>query len=508
MRIGFSNGTFICRCTFESRHLPKDAGFFWDKNKKIWFTEKFGVAARLDSYFDESAKKEIARVRIEIDPWLGGLAVPATEELKPFQTESALFALSRNRSYLGLDPGLGKTPTAAVIAATLTKKQRLTGVFYICPPFLTRNTSEEFLKWAPGLEFMIIPDSMITKDKTFNEINQTVKWFKERKIPTVLFVDEAHRFKNDDAKRTQFLFGNGRTTGIATMFDRVVYLSGTPMPNRPIELFPVLNHSAPDTISYMGKFDYAVKYCAAHQNQWGWDYTGASNVKELVQNVIGKFMIRFKKADVLKDLPPKIEEMVVLNEGLTPRLTKLSNEILKTLSPDDLLKGQISVDLGKEVLHLSTYRKELGNFKAKAAAEFIKFVLDETEENVLVFAIHKEVIATLNDELLIFNPIVITGDTEMRLRHERVKDFQTNPERRLFIGNINAAGTGFTLTKATRVIFAEFSWAPSDNDQASDRAHRIGQTDNVFVQYLVCENSVDKAVIETVLRKKKVTAQL
>jgi SWI/SNF-related matrix-associated actin-dependent regulator 1 of chromatin subfamily A len=219
-------------------------------------------------------------------------------------------------------------------------------------------------------------------------------------------------------------------------------------------------------------------------------------------------MLRYKKEDVLKELPPKIEEMVILNQNMPPRLTKLSREILNEMPVDDLLKGQIQRYLGKEVLHLSTYRKELGVFKAEACAEFIKFLLEETDENILVFAIHKEVIAILDKLLTKYFPLVITGDTRMELRHEIVNQFQNDSTRRLFIGNLQAAGTGFTLTKSNRVVFAEFSWVPAEGEQASDRAHRIGQSNTVFVQYLVCENSVDKAVIETILKKKKVTGQL
>lgn len=524
MRVVFTSGTFKCRCAFESRHIPKEAGFRWDNNFKVWFTHDYGVASRLEPYLDDTAKQELAKVRLRVDTWTGGISVPPSEKLMDFQENAVLFALSRNRSYLGLDPGLGKTPIAAVITQTLFNHlPNGISVLYICPPFLTRNTEMEFNKWAPAVDvghfpsrgqeliphqMEIVPDSIILRDEVQEAIQDFAARAEKLGRTTVLFVDEAHRFKNHQARRTQALFGGQKKIGIASMFSKVVYLSGTPMPNRPIELFPVLNHSAPQTIHHMNWFEYAHKYCAAYETEWGWDYSGSSNLEQLVSQVVGTFMLRYRKADVLTSLPPKTEEMVVLSENMNPRLTKLSKEILSTLSPHDLMKGSISVQLGKDQLHLSTYRKELGIHKASACADFIKFLLEETDEAILVFAIHKEVIAYLNQELLKFNPLVITGDTRMEVRHEYVKTFQIDPTRRVFIGNIQAAGTGLTLTKATRVVFAEFSWVPSDNDQASDRAHRIGQQDNVFVQYLVYENSVDKAVIGTVLRKKKVTDQL
>lgn len=522
MEVVFTKGIFECRCSYETRNIPKEAGFRWNTDTKRWYTPDHGVAARLETYLDESAKIEISRVRIRIEPWTGGLSIPTKEKLLPFQEESVRFALSRNRSYLALDPGLGKTPIAAVIAQTLNSEKPF-AVAYICPPFLTRNTEVEFRKWAPqlrvrrydpkcpgafGSNVLIFPDSIINREEVGEHFKTYTSVAKKGKYETLLFIDEAHRFKNDAAARTKALFGDSKHPGITHHFDKVVFLSGTPMPNRPIELYPVLSAAAPQTIDYMNKFQYAEKYCAAYQNQWGWDFNGCSNLPELVKKVIGTFMIRFRKDEVLKDLPPKTEEMVVLSEELQPRLRKLSSEILSDMDPEDLMIGRIKADSGEDEIYLSTYRKELGIIKAPAAAEYIKYLLEETDEAVLVFAIHKEVVKILTTELSKYSPLVIVGDTRMELRHAIVKEFQEDPRRRVFIGNIQAAGTGLTLTKATRVVFAEFSWVPADNDQASDRAHRIGQKDNVFVQYLVHENSVDKAVIETVLRKKKITAQL
>ncbi len=75
----------------------------------------------------------------------------------------------------------------------------------------------------------------------------------------------------------------------------------------------------------------------------------------------------------------------------------------------------------------------------------------------------------------------------------------------MLIGNYLAMGIGFTLTKATRGLFVEFSWVPGENEQAGDRMHRIGQTGSVHIQYMVYKNSIDKKVIEALLRKRKAT---
>lgn len=524
MKVTFTGDVFVCKCAFDTRHLPKEAGFRWSPDHKIWYTPQPGVAARLRQYCDPAAEKELNRKLIAIEPWAGGLVYPPKEVLRGFQIEAATFSLSRNSSYLALDPGLGKAVIACVVANTLNKKSP-TGIVYICPPFLTRNMEVEFKRWADELfvmrytchdlaQVLIVPDSIITREQTQLDIAKFTAYCRERKLSSLLIVDEAHRFKNDEAGRTRALFGHhppgkARLKGMVERFDRVIYLSGTPMPNRPIELYPVLNASAPETIGFMSKHQYASKYCGAFQNQWGWDYSGATNVTELASQVIGKFMLRMKKADVLAELPPKTEELVLIGDDLNPKLAALDKRILENFSPEDLTKGQIAIEtkMGDD-LHLATYRRELGLLKSKEAVKYIKSLLEESEESLLIFGIHTDVIGHLEKELESYLPLVITGQTPMAARHEIVKTFQSDPSRRVFIGNIQAAGTGLTLTKATRVIFVEFSWVPSDNEQASDRAHRIGQKDNVFVQYLVYKNSIDRAVIETVLRKKSITERL
>ncbi len=97
---------------------------------------------------------------------------------------------------------------------------------------------------------------------------------------------------------------------------------------------------------------------------------------------------------------------------------------------------------------------------------------------------------------------MITGDVLKAKRQPLVDEFQKNPKRRLLIGNIEACGLGFTLTKATRVLFVEFSWVDGQNGQASDRAHRIGQNQSVLVQYVVLKDSFDRQRMETLLRKR------
>lgn len=528
------------RCEFIDRELPRSVGFIFDASRGVFHTNSHLIASRLREYaVDDLTKNEIDRKVIHYSPWAGSILLPKDLELHPFQYEAVMFALARNRSYLGLDPGLGKTPISVVMANALYD-QSPTFFLFICPPFLTRNTAEEFSKWKtfPSLpkiynsddgvaysqtNFLIIPDSILHRSEDRKEILSRIRERKNLGFRVQAFVDEAHRYKNGDSARTKALLGfmvreKGklvRQKGILDHADRITYLSGTPMPNRPIELYSILSHSAPETIDFMNRFDYGLKYCGGYETDFGWDFNGGSkeSVAALAAKVKNKFMLRLRKA--VLDLPPKLEEILVLSDDAGPKLAKMEAQILEQVGgtdPEAFARNMtaLSMKAGKEGmdLHISTYRRLLGIEKAKATAQVIASILEETEESILLFAIHKEVVQALTHHLGKYNPLVITGETPMKERHEIVQQFQSENGPRLFIANIQAAGVGLTLTKATRVEFCEYSWVPGENDQASDRAHRIGQKESVYVRYHVFKNSIDKAVLETNLRKRRITNQL
>jgi SWI/SNF-related matrix-associated actin-dependent regulator 1 of chromatin subfamily A len=275
------------------------------------------------------------------------------------------------------------------------------------------------------------------------------------------------------------------------------------MPNRPMDLYTILSRQAPETIGFRSRFEYGFKYCGGYVDptDGSWVFKGHSNMDELRANVHGKFMLRIKKGDVLKDLPPKNSEVVVIGENLPKKITALDKR-LSALWGD---RREMTAD---DETDLSTLRKEVGISKISYAVPFIKDALEASDEKILIFAFHKKVIAGLISGLRKFDPYVITGATPKPDRMKAVRGFQKKKKRRVLIANYLAGGTGFTLTKATRVIFVEWSWVPAENEQAADRAHRYGQTETVNVQYLVIKNSLDRVVLETMLRKAQVTAKI
>lgn len=519
MLFRFDKGEYVAHCDDVTEFLEATAAGLYTNDTHPPFlckTQDPRVAVRLRAYANKATTRRIEDAFIRETTWSGRLPHPKDLAPKQYQKIAAWFALSRKpASYLAMDPGTGKTAVSALIHNALNSVS-----LFITPPALALTLFEELMRWSDhsrisfNLEMFphsapsiwILTDTAI-HDKGVRElITAFIHFWRRKGIDPTLFIDEAHRFVNIEARRTRALF-----QGLVPAFRRTVYLSGTPMPNRPIELFPIIKASAWSTIDFMSELEYGRRYCAGRMTDRGWDLSGHSNMPELAAKLHGTFMHRVKKADVLPELPPKTEEVVFIGGDLPSELQALERDVFARYTPEDLVGKDLAERSGRASIDdvpLSTYRRMLGLFKTDFATKFITDLLISSEEALLVFAIHQEVIEKLNKALDRFSPLTITGQTRMDERHELVKRFQTNPKHRLMTGNIKACGVGFTLTRATRVLLPEYSWVPADNDQAIDRAHRIGQKDHVFAQYLVLRNSGDRRVLETVMRKRQVVAHI
>lgn len=518
------HGRFVADCDYETREAVRAAGFDWDSHEREWFTNNFKVAACLRDFADESTKARINRVIISVTPWTTPLHFPIRLTPTPYQIEAARFVLERNRSYLGMAAGLGKTIVAAIAMNSLMSRGHPVFV-YVCPSSLVNNVENELSIWSPAIDcehydepklfgnLLLVPDSLFQRDNIFSEIKGFVERLKRQNYypkttqETVLFVDEAHRFKDDESGRTRVLFGHDQKPGIVSLFERVVFMSGDPMPNRPMELYPVLSTCAPQTIDFMSRDEFGLKFCAGRYDGYGYDFSGASNLRELAQRVQGTFMFRLRK-DALP-LPPLLEEVLVVAENVPTEIADFEQHILREFSIEDLTKGALEREFHYQDMHLMTYQRLLGMKKIKHAVAWLKDFLEDTDEAVLIFARHTDVIDALIKECekLEYEALVITGATPTKDRYRLVDQFQKT-NCRIMIGNLRAMGLGFNITKATRILNLEPDWTPSTNNQGRDRAHRYGQTKTVLAQYMCFKNSVDQRVLNTVLRKTKLQSYI
>lgn len=410
----------------------------------------------------------------------------------PFQLEGLVFLIARlskhRAAYLAADPGLGKTISACLLTSAYRRSlaTKPLKICYVCPPSLTANVQAEFEKWGHKNNMpIIVVDSKLAKATPIRA--------------DLAFVDEAHRFKNEKTYRTQGLLK------LLSDVPHVVFLSGTPTPNnRPVELWTILKHFAPDVFGTQF-WPYGKRYCGAHQVEIGhgrkrWQFDGFTNRAAFKKRLFDSFMCRQKKT--LLDLPEKREGLLTVGETIPPILGKLEQKVLDTYTKEDLYTGKFIVQAGKTDLHLGEYMRMLGQEKLKHVLPFLEHLLLDTKENIIIFAHHRAVIESLSVALANFQPIVIAGHVPTKARHGLVQRFQSG-KTRVAIMNIVAGGIGWNMTRADRVLFVEFSWRDGDNEQGGDRAHRIGRKNPVLVQYVVLKDSFDAKRMSIVLRKRQ-----
>jgi SWI/SNF-related matrix-associated actin-dependent regulator 1 of chromatin subfamily A len=509
----FENGQFVLQTPTPA--LTKPEGFVRNGSHKF-STKDLKAAARFRCHADSKAEKIFKKLMLQtvaLPPRVG--PTPEDLTLYPFQLERGVpHILGRNKSYLAHQPGLGKT--AQAICAVNSKIGR---TFVVCPSFLKTTWAREITKWFlrdfPSIEivpeterafstnwsadFVIVSDSMIAKEWVrLGLLGQRFRYG---------FIDEAHRFKTPGASRTVALFGgnNGqvKSPGLIYSSEHVCCLSGTPLLNRPIELWPMLYAMAPELIDFMSFEDFGFRYGGAVLDDRGhWRFVGSANEFILRQKIMPAFMQRITKKDVLKELPDKIREVIIVDDGNRSKDAEaFDKELLRKLRATKFEKPS---ELGEyaRLRHLN------GMAKVDWIVAFVNNVLtSDVEEQMILYAHHRDVAQAFNVALSAWGPRLIVGGTSLEER-TRIEDAFQAGKCRLIIGNIDAMNLGLTLTAATRVGFAEYAWTPAANEQAEDRAHRIGQKDSVLCQYFVLPNSIDEALLYSVMTKEESIGRL
>ena len=437
---------------------------------------------------------------------------PAGREYMPFQKAGIAYALSKRNVLIADEPGLGKTIQAIGLLNALPESER-ERVLIVVPAYLRLNWKaelERWLTWRPKIHL----DGDITGNEkgifilSYEKATKYVAEAREQKVLIgkfdVVVADEAHYLKNPKAQRTKAVLN--------LKAERWLFLTGTPVLNRPVELWPLLTKLDPNGLGSSWR-NYVIRYCAATKTKWGWDVNGASNTDELNKLLRGKCMIRRLKKDVLKELPSKIRRRVYLDPKDSRDLEKAfarEREIFQALITEF---GSLENALRQRGIggleELTAARHAVALAKIPQACKYILEALEESE-HLVIFTWHRDVAYTLRDclERSQVSCVMATGDMSTEARHESVKAFQDG-KAKVFIATIAAAGTGVTLTRANRVIFIEEAWQPGVVVQAEDRIHRIGQeADSVFAEHLIVSGSVDEIILRALEDKSQVIGNI
>lgn len=281
----------------------------------------------------------------------------------------------------------------------------------------------------------------------------------------LLILDEAHYAKNFGADRTRESLGAAHTAR------QVWALSGTPEPNNPGELYPILRAVWPDYLRELGvdsKDSFDARFCKVRQGRWGPKVVGSRNEREL-QGLLTRMMLVRDWAEVGSQLPPLRYDHVQLN--VSPEDFRRIKEREAGLEWDAKLQQVFGHDEVKAAMWST-----LGDVKAPLVSEIIADELrDGAYEKIVVFAYHLDVLTYLEEHLQDFGVMRYDGSLNETQRTIAEREFQENEHYRVFLGQLQAAGHAITLTSAHEVALVEQMWAPMDNHQAVKRIHRIGQ---------------------------------
>lgn len=421
--------------------------------------------------------------------------------LFPFQKTGVEFIeRSNGRALVADEMGLGKTIQSI---AYLHAHPELRPAIIVVPATLKLDWKQKLEQWMTDPKIEILKGTTpreTTGDIIIINYDILPKWVTElrNRGPKILIMDEIHYIKASSARRTK------ACKKLAKDIPYVIGLSGTPILNRPSEIYNAVRIINPEIFPVFD--DFARRYCNRHYNGFGWDNSGSSNIRELHEILTHTIMIRRLKKDVLNDLPDKLYNFVPIELSNIEEYRSAENDLISFIRAEKGALAAIKAKSAEALVKIEVMKQLAAKGKLQQAIEWIRDFL-ESDGKLVLFATHKTIIQNLVDE---FGALAVRFDGSMTdtQKQKAKEEFQTNPEIKLFIGNIKAASEGITLTAASTVAFLEYPWSPGLLVQCADRCHRIGQKDNVTIHYLLAEGTIDEKIARLLDSKKIVLSQM
>jgi len=439
----------------------------------------------------------------------------------PYQLEGIRFGLQKQRLIIGDEPGLGKTLQSIGIVNAADAYPCLV----ICPSSLKINWQREFEKFTDKKALVLDNGTRTTWPYllqmrmhhvaivNYESLRKYFVWdikagrngFRLKDVvfcPQIqmfksVIIDESHRVKDPSAQQTIF------TKGIATGKKWIILLSGTPVVNRPEDLVSQL--SIMNRLNdFGGRQVFISKYGSEVTLPDGTPTCG--DLDELSRSLYDSCLIRREKAKVLTDLPDKTrcDLYVDINNREQYNLAQADLEAYLheyTEATDPEIRRKMRMEA---LVKFMTLRSLAAVGKVAQATDFIQSFLASGKQLIVFCSLHDIV-----DALCVAFPkaVRVTGRDSAAAKQAAVDSFQSGNSQ-LIICSIKAAGVGLTLTASSNVAFVEFPWTYADCCQCEDRAHRIGQKDNVACYYLIGRGTIDNALYNIIQNKKSIANQI
>ena len=442
----------------------------------------------------------------------------------PYQQQGIDAGLRLRRLIIGDEPGLGKTLQSIGIIEHADAYPCLV----ICPSSLKINWQREIEKFTDR-HALILSNSVATTWAylvrmgmyhtvivNYESLRKFFVWdirTKEFRLKDVIFnpdirlfrsiiIDESHRVKDPAAQQTIF------ARGIAEGKDYRILLSGTPVVNRPADLIAQLSILG-RLAEFGGRSKFLAEYGggeASRQPNRNTDNDEPRNLDKLSAELYARCLIRREKAKVLTQLPDKTRCDIIIDINNRDEYNLAAADLAQYLRQyTECTDTDIRRKMRMEALvRFMTLRSLASKGKVRQAVDFIRTFLANGKPLIVFCSLHEIV-----DDIRKAFPdaVTVTGRDSMHAKQAAVDAFQSGKSQ-LIICSIKAAGVGLTLTAASDVAFVEFPWTYADCCQCEDRAHRIGQRDNVTCYYLLGRDTIDRTLYAIIHRKKSIANQI
>jgi len=463
------------------------------------------------------------RQQIELSRALDGkgtVKLPPGIELWDYQKATLDYLLKRKGGINGDQPGLGKTPTS-IAYCNEREAQR---VLVIVPASVRIQWGEQIKKFStiPAVKVSVM---LKVKDGIHPTAHYQVISYDAARNPAiiraiskyrwnVMICDEAHKMKNIEALTTRAVLGNNKgdynhgdikMKAIAGYCDEHLALTGTLLLNRPSECYVLFRFFDWEAIDFMSEQKFKDRYnrqadlTTIEGKRFKLESTSLEH--ELQNRLRVNVLARHEKKDVLKFMKPPRYSIVRCEEDSTVKSALDAEGML------DIPLDEIQTTKDFEILgHIAAVRRLMGMALAPQIADYAADFLEGSDEKLVIFGWHIDVLSIFEQELSKFGTVRVDGGKSPAARQKAVDDFINDDKVRVFLGNIQSAGTGLDgLQKVcSRCYLAEPDWVPAQNEQAVSRLDRFGQLSVVNAEIFVAPGSISEKILVRAIEKMNV----
>lgn len=419
------------------------------------------------------------------------------------------------------DMGLGKTIQVLTLLLKYKEENDINKPsIVVAPSSLTLNWKNEIEKFSPDINAIVINGNATERRKKINDIKKydlAITSYDLLKRDIEIYQKKNYEFKYSIADEAQYIKNSNTQNAKALKninAETKFALTGTPIENSLSELWSIFDYIMPDYLFGYKKFKQIYEYPIIKEND--------KKTMEKLKMLIEPFILRRNKKEVLTELPEKT--ITILNNEMEEEQKKLYLSYLKQARKE----AEEEIDINGiehsqiKILSLLTRLRQLcchpslfiENYKSdssklKQCIEILKEGI-ESGHKILLFSSYTSMFDLIEEELNKENIkyYKLTGKTKVDERIELVEDFNENKQIKVFLISLKAGGTGLNLTGADMIIHYDPWWNVSAENQATDRAYRIGQKNNVQVYKLITKNSIEEKIYELQNRKSKLIDSL